>query len=99
MSTSGKGTPTFRGMGHPGSVAVPETPLLDGTITPSSSKDAETVSNGSEGRACPHDVLEIIFVQKVGPSSGSNCKDYSPASCRRRSAGLEARVSSATSVT
>ena len=66
MSTSGKGTSTFRGMGHPGSVAVPETPLLDGTVTPSSSKDAETVSNGSEGRACPHDVLEIIFVQKVG---------------------------------
>lgn len=34
--------------------------------TPSSSEDAETVSNGSEGRASPHDVLETIFVRKVG---------------------------------
>ncbi|XP_055399327.1 autophagy-related protein 13-like [Bubalus kerabau] len=53
-------------MGHPGSVAVPDTPLLDGTATLSSSEDAETVSKSSEGRACPHDVLEIIFVRKVG---------------------------------
>uniref|UniRef100_A0AAA9SEA6 Autophagy-related protein 13 n=1 Tax=Bos taurus TaxID=9913 RepID=A0AAA9SEA6_BOVIN len=34
--------------------------------TPSSSEDAETVSNSSEGRASPHDVLETIFVRKVG---------------------------------
>ncbi|XP_060462514.1 autophagy-related protein 13 isoform X7 [Panthera onca] len=34
--------------------------------TPSSSEDTETVSNGSEGRASPHDVLETIFVRKVG---------------------------------
>ncbi|XP_069410137.1 autophagy-related protein 13 isoform X8 [Ovis canadensis] len=34
--------------------------------TPSSSEDAETVSNGSEERASPHDVLETIFVRKVG---------------------------------
>ncbi|XP_069888547.1 autophagy-related protein 13 isoform X5 [Dipodomys merriami] len=35
-------------------------------VTPSSSEDAETVSNSSEGRASPHDVLETIFVRKVG---------------------------------
>ncbi|KAM4845975.1 autophagy-related protein 13 isoform 2-T4 [Thomomys bottae] len=34
--------------------------------TPSSSEDAETVSNSSEGRASPHDVLETIFARKVG---------------------------------
>ncbi|KAG8519566.1 Autophagy-related protein 13, partial [Galemys pyrenaicus] len=34
--------------------------------TPTSSEDAETVSNSSEGRASPHDVLETIFVRKVG---------------------------------
>ncbi|XP_027437057.1 autophagy-related protein 13 isoform X6 [Zalophus californianus] len=34
--------------------------------TPSSSEDTETVSNSSEGRASPHDVLETIFVRKVG---------------------------------
>ncbi|XP_004585411.2 autophagy-related protein 13 isoform X3 [Ochotona princeps] len=34
--------------------------------TPSSSEDAETVSNSSEGRASPRDVLETIFVRKVG---------------------------------
>ncbi|XP_048215810.1 autophagy-related protein 13 isoform X4 [Perognathus longimembris pacificus] len=34
--------------------------------TPSSSEDAETVSTSSEGRASPHDVLETIFVRKVG---------------------------------
>ncbi|KAM5248053.1 autophagy-related protein 13 isoform 7-T7 [Ctenodactylus gundi] len=34
--------------------------------TPSSSEDTETVSNNSEGRASPHDVLETIFVRKVG---------------------------------
>ncbi|XP_008841770.1 autophagy-related protein 13 isoform X2 [Nannospalax galili] len=41
----------------------------DGThcaVTPSSSEDTETVSNSSEGRASPHDVLETIFVRKVG---------------------------------
>lgn len=31
-----------------------------------SSEDTETVSNSSEGRASPHDVLETIFVRKVG---------------------------------
>nr|XP_055168485.1 autophagy-related protein 13 isoform X5 [Nyctereutes procyonoides] len=35
-------------------------------VTPSSSEDTETVSNSSEGRASPHDVLETIFVRKVG---------------------------------
>eukprot|EP00070_Physeter_catodon_P050299 XP_028357193.1 autophagy-related protein 13 isoform X3 [Physeter catodon] len=34
--------------------------------TPSSSEDTEAVSNSSEGRASPHDVLETIFVRKVG---------------------------------
>ncbi|XP_041493424.1 autophagy-related protein 13 isoform X2 [Microtus oregoni] len=34
--------------------------------TPSSSEDTETVSNSSEGRASPHDVLETVFVRKVG---------------------------------
>ncbi|KAM9658163.1 autophagy-related protein 13 isoform 1-T3 [Trichechus inunguis] len=34
--------------------------------TPSSSEDTETVSNSSEGRASPNDVLETIFVRKVG---------------------------------
>ncbi|XP_053416493.1 autophagy-related protein 13 isoform X2 [Nycticebus coucang] len=34
--------------------------------TPSSSEDTETVSNSSEGRASPHDVLETMFVRKVG---------------------------------
>ncbi|KAK2090379.1 autophagy protein 13 [Saguinus oedipus] len=41
----------------------------DGThcaATPSSSEDTETVSNSSEGQASPHDVLETIFVRKVG---------------------------------
>ncbi|XP_051000081.1 autophagy-related protein 13 isoform X5 [Acomys russatus] len=41
----------------------------DGThcaATPSSSEDTETVSNSSEGRASPHDVLETLFVRKVG---------------------------------
>lgn len=41
----------------------------DGThcaATPSSSEDTETVSNSSEGRASPHDILETIFVRKVG---------------------------------
>ncbi|XP_011818704.1 PREDICTED: autophagy-related protein 13 [Colobus angolensis palliatus] len=41
----------------------------DGThcaATPSSSEDTDTVSNSSEGRASPHDVLETIFVRKVG---------------------------------
>lgn len=41
----------------------------DGThcaTTPSSSEDTETVSNSSEGRASPHDILETIFVRKVG---------------------------------
>ena len=46
-------------------MAVPDTPLLDGTATPSSSEDPKTVSNSSEGRASPHDVLETIFVWKV----------------------------------
>ncbi|XP_059242785.1 autophagy-related protein 13 isoform X4 [Mustela nigripes] len=43
--------------------------LSDGAhcaATPSSSEDTETVSNSSEGRASPHDVLETIFVRKVG---------------------------------
>lgn len=35
-------------------------------VTPSSSEDTETVSNSSEGRASPHDVLETVFVRKVG---------------------------------
>lgn len=39
---------------------------VHGTATPSSSEDTETVSNSSEGRASPHDVLETIFVRKVG---------------------------------
>uniref|UniRef100_A0A8C6D553 Autophagy-related protein 13 n=1 Tax=Moschus moschiferus TaxID=68415 RepID=A0A8C6D553_MOSMO len=34
--------------------------------TPSSSEDTETVSHSSEGRASPHDVLQTIFVRKVG---------------------------------
>ncbi|XP_023384516.1 autophagy-related protein 13 isoform X2 [Pteropus vampyrus] len=34
--------------------------------TPSSSEDTETVSNSSEGRASPRDVLETIFARKVG---------------------------------
>lgn len=34
--------------------------------TPSSSEDTETVSNSSEGRASPHDILETIFARKVG---------------------------------
>ncbi|XP_058924413.1 autophagy-related protein 13 isoform X5 [Kogia breviceps] len=34
--------------------------------TPSSSEDTEAVSNSSEGRSSPHDVLETIFVRKVG---------------------------------
>lgn len=34
--------------------------------TPSSSEDTETVSNSSEGRASPHDVLETMFARKVG---------------------------------
>ncbi|XP_010610761.1 autophagy-related protein 13 isoform X3 [Fukomys damarensis] len=34
--------------------------------TPSSSEGTETVSNSSEGRASPHDVLETMFVRKVG---------------------------------
>ncbi|XP_045681215.1 autophagy-related protein 13 isoform X4 [Phyllostomus hastatus] len=34
--------------------------------TPSSSEGTETVSNSSEGRASPHDVLETIFARKVG---------------------------------
>ncbi|XP_003465241.1 autophagy-related protein 13 isoform X4 [Cavia porcellus] len=41
----------------------------DGThcaATPSSSEGTETVSNSSEGRASTHDVLETIFVRKVG---------------------------------
>ncbi|XP_074853699.1 autophagy-related protein 13 isoform X10 [Carettochelys insculpta] len=44
---------------------------LDGALysaaTPSSSEDTETVSNSSEGKsASPHDLLETIFVRKVG---------------------------------
>ncbi|XP_027693475.1 autophagy-related protein 13 isoform X3 [Vombatus ursinus] len=35
-------------------------------VTPSSSEDTETVSNSSEGRGSPHDVLEAILVRKVG---------------------------------
>ncbi|XP_074128405.1 autophagy-related protein 13 isoform X6 [Sminthopsis crassicaudata] len=35
-------------------------------ITPSSSEDTETVSNSSEGRGSPHDVLEALLVRKVG---------------------------------
>lgn len=41
----------------------------DGThcaATPSSSEDTETVSNSSEGRPSPHDILETVFVRKVG---------------------------------
>ncbi|XP_032975784.1 autophagy-related protein 13 isoform X6 [Rhinolophus ferrumequinum] len=34
--------------------------------TPSSSEGTETVSNSSDGRASPHDVLETIFARKVG---------------------------------
>ncbi|KAM7165332.1 autophagy-related protein 13 isoform 7-T8 [Macrochelys suwanniensis] len=44
---------------------------LDGALysaaTPSSSEDTETVSNSSEGKSgSPHDLLETIFVRKVG---------------------------------
>ncbi|XP_026705548.1 autophagy-related protein 13 isoform X10 [Athene cunicularia] len=44
---------------------------LDGVhysaATPSSSEDTETVSNSSEGKcASPHDLLETIFIRKVG---------------------------------
>ncbi|XP_062431921.1 autophagy-related protein 13 isoform X4 [Rhea pennata] len=44
---------------------------LDGahysTVTPSSSEDTETVSNSSEGKCgSPHDLLETIFIRKVG---------------------------------
>ncbi|KAM9148217.1 autophagy-related protein 13 isoform 2-T2 [Pangshura tecta] len=44
---------------------------LDGALylaaTPSSSEDTETISNSSEGKSCsPHDLLETIFVRKVG---------------------------------
>ncbi|XP_051820108.1 autophagy-related protein 13 isoform X4 [Antechinus flavipes] len=35
-------------------------------VTPSSSEDTETVSNSSEGRGSPHDVLEALLVRKVG---------------------------------
>ncbi|XP_061466880.1 autophagy-related protein 13 isoform X3 [Rhineura floridana] len=36
-------------------------------VTPSSSEDTETVSNSSEGKSgSPHDLLETIFVRKVG---------------------------------
>lgn len=38
----------------------------ESTLPFSSSEDTETVSNSSEGRASPHDVLETIFVRKVG---------------------------------
>nr|XP_019599178.1 PREDICTED: autophagy-related protein 13 isoform X9 [Rhinolophus sinicus] len=34
--------------------------------TPSSSEGTETVSNSSDGRASPHDVLDTIFARKVG---------------------------------
>lgn len=60
---------------HPahGTQADPERLVMhmpsDGThcaATPSSSEDTETVSNSSEGRASPHDILETIFVRKVG---------------------------------
>ncbi|NXT25829.1 ATG13 protein, partial [Syrrhaptes paradoxus] len=45
--------------------------LLDGVhysaATPSSSEDTETVSNSSEGKcSSPHDLLETIFIRKVG---------------------------------
>uniref|UniRef100_A0A8C4P422 Autophagy-related protein 13 n=1 Tax=Dromaius novaehollandiae TaxID=8790 RepID=A0A8C4P422_DRONO len=44
---------------------------LDGAhysaVTPSSSEDTETVSNSSEGKCgSPHDLLETIFIRKVG---------------------------------
>uniref|UniRef100_A0A8D0G917 Autophagy-related protein 13 n=1 Tax=Sphenodon punctatus TaxID=8508 RepID=A0A8D0G917_SPHPU len=44
---------------------------LDGShysaVTPSSSEETETVSNSSEGKSgSPHDLLETIFVRKVG---------------------------------
>ncbi|XP_077178473.1 autophagy-related protein 13 isoform X4 [Paroedura picta] len=46
------------------------TPLDGGhysAVTPSSSEDTETVSNSSEGKSgSPHDLLETIFVRKVG---------------------------------
>ncbi|XP_044291830.1 autophagy-related protein 13 isoform X5 [Varanus komodoensis] len=46
------------------------TPLDGGhypAVTPSSSDDTETVSNSSEGKSgSPHDLLETIFVRKVG---------------------------------
>lgn len=34
--------------------------------TPSSSEGTETVSNSSDGRTSPHDVLDTIFARKVG---------------------------------
>ncbi|XP_048339745.1 autophagy-related protein 13 isoform X3 [Sphaerodactylus townsendi] len=46
------------------------TPLEGGhysAVTPSSSEDTETVSNSSEGKSgSPHDLLETIFIRKVG---------------------------------
>uniref|UniRef100_A0A8C6JYK1 Autophagy-related protein 13 n=1 Tax=Melopsittacus undulatus TaxID=13146 RepID=A0A8C6JYK1_MELUD len=46
------------------------TPLDGGhysAATPSSSEDTETVSNSSEGKCgSPHDLLETIFIRKVG---------------------------------
>ncbi|XP_054827159.1 autophagy-related protein 13 isoform X4 [Eublepharis macularius] len=46
------------------------TPLEGGhysVVTPSSSEDTETISNSSEGKSSsPHDLLETIFVRKVG---------------------------------
>nr|XP_056707194.1 autophagy-related protein 13 isoform X1 [Euleptes europaea] len=49
---------------------VTYTPLDGGhysAVTPSSSEDTETVSNSSEGKSgSPHDLLETIFVRKVG---------------------------------
>lgn len=46
------------------------TPLDGGhysAVTPSSSEDTETVSNSSEGKSgSPYDLLETIFVRKVG---------------------------------
>ncbi|EHB00329.1 Autophagy-related protein 13 [Heterocephalus glaber] len=46
--------------------------------TPSSSEGTETVSNSSEGPAYPHNVLETIFVRKVGVFVNKPINQVSP---------------------
>ncbi|XP_072473722.1 autophagy-related protein 13 isoform X2 [Notamacropus eugenii] len=47
-------------------------------VTPSSSEDTETVSNSSEGRGSPHDVLEAILVRKVGALVNNSMDQVNP---------------------